>query len=78
MASNVLPSTREYEVMVSALTSNKDVTPGAREVASTRQQVLEQQLQKEQAAGLKVSRDCYTFSSWNYDQDYNPANYPKS
>jgi hypothetical protein len=38
---------------------------------------LESQLQKEQAAGLKVSKDCFTFSSWNYDQNYDPSNYPK-
>jgi hypothetical protein len=25
-----------------------------------------------------VSKDCYTFAGWNYDQDFNPANYPKS
>jgi ABC-type glycerol-3-phosphate transport system substrate-binding protein len=78
MASSVLPVTREHEVMVGALTGNKDVTADARAVASTRQNTFETQLQKEQAAGLKVSRDCFTFSNWNYDQSYDPNNYPKS
>jgi hypothetical protein len=76
-ASSVLPASREHEVMVAALVGNKDVTPDAKAVASTRQAALESQLQKEQAAGLKVSKDCFTFSSWNYDQNYDPNNYPK-
>jgi ABC-type glycerol-3-phosphate transport system substrate-binding protein len=76
-ASSVLPASREHEVMVAALVGNKDVTPDAKTVASTRQVALESQLQKEQAAGLKVSKDCFTFSSWNYDQNYDPSNYPK-
>lgn len=68
----------EYEVMVDALVNNKDVAPGAREVASGRQQMLEQGLQKEQAQGLKVSRDCYVFPNWNYDQNFDVKSYPKS
>jgi hypothetical protein len=54
------------------------VAPTARGVAQTRQQTLEQQLAKEQAQGLKVSRDCFAFTNWNYDQDYKPINYPRS
>jgi ABC-type glycerol-3-phosphate transport system substrate-binding protein len=68
----------EHETMVSALVNNRDLAPGAREVASTRQTAFEAALQREQASGLKVSRDCYAFSNWSYDQDFNPANYPKS
>jgi ABC-type glycerol-3-phosphate transport system substrate-binding protein len=78
MASTVLPSTREHEVMVSALVNNKDLAPAAREVAATRQQTLEQQLQKEQSQGLKVSKDCFAFSDWNYNQDFDPKSYPKT
>jgi ABC-type glycerol-3-phosphate transport system substrate-binding protein len=78
LALQALPSTREHEVMVKALVANQDVTPDARSVAATRQAAFEAQLQKEQAAGLKVSKDCYTFSSWNYDQNFDPKNYPKS
>jgi len=68
----------EYEVMVDALVNNKDLTPGARDVASGRQQLLTQGLQKEQAQGLQVSLDCYTFSNWSYDQSFDPKLYPKS
>ncbi len=68
----------EYEVMVDALVNNKDVTPGARDVASGRQQLLTQGLQKDQAQGLQVSLDCYTFSNWSYDLSFDPKLYPKS
>jgi multiple sugar transport system substrate-binding protein len=68
----------EYEVMVDALVNNKDFASGARDVAEGRQQILQQALQKEQAQGLKVSIDCYTFSNWNFDQNFDVKSYPKS
>jgi multiple sugar transport system substrate-binding protein len=68
----------EYEVMVDALVNNKDLAPAARDVVAGRQQLLEQGLAKEQAQGLKVSLDCYSFPSWSYDQNYDARSYPKS
>jgi ABC-type glycerol-3-phosphate transport system substrate-binding protein len=68
----------EYEVMVDALVNNRNVAFGAQQVVAGRQQLLEQGLAKDQAQGLKVSLDCYTFASWSYDQNFNPSSYPKS
>jgi ABC-type glycerol-3-phosphate transport system substrate-binding protein len=77
MASTTRPN-GEWEVMVQNLVNNRDMTGDARALVNMRQTTFETQLQKEQASGLKVSKDCYTFAGWNYDQDFNPANYPKS
>ena len=70
----------ELQVMVDAITSNKDLQPAAQMVVSTRQQVLVSELQKEAAAGSKVSLSCYAFGAngWDYTQSFNPASYPKS
>ena len=70
----------ELQVMVDAITSNKDLQPAAQTVVSTRQQVLVSELQKEAAAGSKVSLNCYAFgpNGWNFTQSFNPASYPKS
>jgi len=68
----------EYEVMVSALVNNTNLAPLAQQVAAGRQTVLSSELQKESAGGLKVSLDCYTFSTWSYTQSYNSNQYPKS
>jgi multiple sugar transport system substrate-binding protein len=67
----------EYEVMVSALVNGTPLGPAAQQVVDTRQKALEQQLQKENAGGLKVSTDCYTFPTWQYTQDFDPSGYPK-
>lgn len=69
----------EHQVMVDAITSNKDLRPAAQLVVSTRQQALESELQKESAAGLKVSVNCYEFATngWDYTQNFNAANYSK-
>lgn len=67
----------EYEVMVSALVNGTALRPAAQQVAAGRQKVLEQTLQKEAAAGLKVSIDCYTFPTWQYTQSFDPSGYPK-
>ena len=77
MATQTRPN-GEWEVMVQDLTANKDMTADAKALVNTRQTAFLAQLQKEQASGLKVSKDCYTFSSWNYNQDFSSANYPKS
>jgi ABC-type glycerol-3-phosphate transport system substrate-binding protein len=70
----------EHQVMVDAMTSNKDLKSAAQTVVSTRQQALEAGLQKEASAGLKVSPTCYAFGAngWDYTKSFNPASYPKS
>ena len=69
----------EHQVMVDAITSNKDLKPAAQLVVSTRQQMLESELQKEAATGLKVSTSCYEFATngWDYTQNFNAANYSR-
>ncbi len=69
----------EHQVMVDAITSNKDLKPAAQLVVSTRQQMLESELQKEAGAGLKVSTSCYEFATngWDYTQNFNAANYSR-
>ncbi len=68
----------EYEAMVDALVNNRDLAPAARQVVDGRQQLLAQGLQKDQAQGLKVSLDCYTFSGWAYNQSFDTKSYSKS
>jgi ABC-type glycerol-3-phosphate transport system substrate-binding protein len=43
------------------------------------QQMLESELQKEAATGLKVSTSCYEFATngWDYTQNFNAANYSR-
>ena len=60
----------EYEVMVDALNGNKDLTVAAKSLVDQRQQILEDGLKKEAAAGLKVSIDCYRYPDWDYLKDY--------
>jgi multiple sugar transport system substrate-binding protein len=68
----------EYETWTAALLNNRDVTQAIHDVTAKRQEILTSELQKESAQGLKVSLDCYTFSNWSYDQDFNTASYPKA
>jgi hypothetical protein len=70
----------ELQVMVDAITSNKDLKPAAQTVVATRQQVLVSELQKEAASGLNVSLSCYSFGTngWDFTKSFNPASYPKS
>jgi ABC-type glycerol-3-phosphate transport system substrate-binding protein len=70
----------ELQVMVDAMTGNKNLQPSAQTVVATRQQALESALHKEAAAGLKVSISCYAFgpNGWDFTQSFNPAGYPKS
>lgn len=67
----------EYEAMVAALTSGKPLAPEAKKLVAERQRILESELKKEAASGLKVSMDCYTFPDWKYTEGYPQANYPK-
>jgi multiple sugar transport system substrate-binding protein len=67
----------EWEEIVDALVNHKNFATEATTVANARQRVLTDELAKERAAGLKVSLSCYTFSDWNYDQDFDQSKYPK-
>ncbi|MEJ3651500.1 extracellular solute-binding protein [Actinomycetes bacterium KLBMP 9759] len=60
----------EYEAMLQALADNSPLQPLAAGVVATRQKVFEDKLAAEQASGLKVSKDCYTFPDWDYRTDY--------
>lgn len=65
----------EWQVLVDALTNNKDLTSAAASLVAERQAKLEEVLAKEAADGLKVSIDCYTFPDWDGMIDY--TNYQK-
>lgn len=65
----------EVEAMVDALISGDDFAPIAAEIAETKNQIFLETLEEEAAAGLDVSADCFTFPDWEYDQNYDPANY---
>ena len=67
----------EWQVMVDALVNNKPLQPAADQLVAARQKVLTDTLQQEAASGLHVSTDCFTFSNWNYDQNYNASDYPQ-
>lgn len=68
----------EWQIMVDAITNNKSLAPAAQQLVTDRQSVLMSTLQTEQASGVKVSLACYTFTDWNYPDNYNAANYPHS
>jgi multiple sugar transport system substrate-binding protein len=73
-ASSIQPN-QEWNIMVDAIVNNKDLKPAADSLVNDRQQVLTSTLQQEAASGLKVSLSCYSFTSWSYNQNFNPANY---
>ena len=75
-ATNKRPS-GEYEVMVEALVGNKPLQPLAAQLVKERQDIFEKTLKEEAAAGLKVSKDCYTFPDWTYTSDYGLDKYKK-
>jgi len=68
----------EWQVMVDAIVNNKPLKPIADQLVATRQKALTSTLQQEAGTGLHVSTDCFTFSNWNYDQNYNASDYPQS
>ena len=65
----------EFLAMVEALTSNEDFAPIAKEIAAAKNAKFQETLSAESAEGLAISAECFTFSNWNYNQDYDPANY---
>lgn len=65
----------EWEVMVEALTSGKDLAPLAAELAKTKNDIFMQTLENEAASGLQVSLNCYAFPEWNYTENYDTADY---
>jgi len=67
----------EYNAMMDALNNNKDLKPAAEKAVADRQKLLEDGLKKDADAGMKVSMDCYTFSDFNFQQDYSLDKYKK-
>lgn len=68
----------EFQVMVEALTSGKEVTPAAADLVAKKNAKFNQTLESEKAKGLNVSADkCYRFPEWDGVSDYNPADYAK-
>ncbi len=65
----------EWEAMVEALTTGKDFEPVAKKIAATKNKIFQETLKKEQEAGLKVSMKCWAYPEWNYNENYDPANY---
>lgn len=65
----------EFEAMVEALVDNKPLAPLAQELVAERQSILEAKLAEEKESGLDVSIDCYTFSDWEYTEDYGLERY---
>ncbi|MEV4582260.1 extracellular solute-binding protein [Nonomuraea jabiensis] len=60
----------EFESMVEALVGGKPLGPSATALVTERNTILDAKLKEEAAAGLKVSKDCYTFPDWQYTADY--------
>ncbi len=68
----------EFQVMVEALTSGKDLAPVAADLASKKNAKFNQTLEAEKAKGLNVSvEQCYRFPEWDGVTDYKPADYAK-
>jgi multiple sugar transport system substrate-binding protein len=67
----------EFQAMVEALTTGSDFAPVAQEIAAAKDQKFREVLEAEAAEGLDVSVDCFTFPEWEYNEDYDPANYSK-
>lgn len=65
----------EWEAMVEALTTGADFAPVATEIAATKNEIFQKTLAEEEAAGLAVSPDCYTFKDWDYGQPFSAAAY---
>ncbi len=74
-AANDIRKNWEWEAMVEALTSGSDFAPVAQEIATEKNDVFQETLEAEAASGLNVSLDCYTFPEWEYNEDFDPANY---
>lgn len=60
----------EWEAMVEAITTGADFAPTAKEIAEKKNAIFLETLEAEQASGLDISIECYTFPDWEYDQDY--------
>lgn len=65
----------EWEAMVEALVTGNDFEPIAQEIASTKNKVFQETLEKEQQAGLNVSMKCWAYPEWNYNENFDPALY---
>lgn len=65
----------EWEIMVEALTSGKDLAPLAQELAVKKNAILLETLEAEAASGLNVSISCYAFPNWEYNEDFDTSTY---
>jgi ABC-type glycerol-3-phosphate transport system substrate-binding protein len=65
----------EWEAMVEALTTGAQFAPLATEIATAKNELFQQTLAEERAAGLEVSPACYTFADWNYSQPFDMTGY---
>jgi hypothetical protein len=65
----------EWEAMVDALVNGKDFAPIAKEISETKTKILTDTLATEAASGLDVSIDCYTFSDWDYTENFDLSMY---
>ncbi len=65
----------EFQAMVEALTTGADFAPVAKEIATTKDAKFQEVLKQEAAEGLNVSVDCFAFPNWEYNQDFDPADY---
>ena len=61
--------------MVEALTDGADFAPVAKKIAEAKNAKFKEVLEAEAAAGMNVSPDCFTFSEWDYNQDYDSDTY---
>lgn len=67
----------EWTVMVNAIVKNIALKPAADQLVAQREQTFLNTLQQEAASGLKVSQSCFSFSNWNYNENYT-GGYPSS
>lgn len=66
----------ENQSIIEALISGEDWAPTAQRLAEGRQKLFEANLAEEQAAGLNVSLDYYTYADWSFDENFDYSVYP--
>lgn len=66
----------EYASLVEDLVSGQDWTQTATRLAEGRQRLFEANLEKEQASGLDVRLDYFTYPEWEFGTDFDYSVYP--
>lgn len=66
----------EEQSIIEALVAGQDWTPTAERLAEGRQQLFEENLAQEQADGLNVSLNYYTYPDWSFNEDFDYSLYP--